>query len=146
MKIAIGSDHAGFEAKEKVREHLAKAGHEVADLGTKGLDSVDYPDFARAVAEAVAGGRAERGVLICGTGIGMSITANKVRGVRAAVVHDEFTAEVARRHNDANVVCAGARVLPAERLVSVVDVFLGSPFDGGRHERRVAKINEADRC
>lgn len=146
MKIAIGSDHAGFEAKEKVREHLAKAGHEVADLGTKSLDSVDYPDYARAVAEAVAGGRAERGVLICGTGIGMSITANKVRGVRAAVVHDEFTAEVARRHNDANVLCTGARVLPAERIVSVTDVFLRSPFDGGRHERRVQKINETDRC
>jgi ribose 5-phosphate isomerase B len=145
MKIAVGSDHAGFEAKEKLRLHLAKLGHEVLDAGTKSLESCDYPDFAVAVARAVASREAERGVLVCGSGIGMSIAANKVAGVRAAVVTDELAAEMCRRHNDANVLCLGARVTPAERMASLAEIFLKTAFEGGRHERRVAKISDAEK-
>ena len=140
MKIAIGADHAGFSSKEELKKAIAASGHEVADLGTESEASVDYPDFARAVAEAVAGGKADRGVLVCGTGIGMSMTANKVPGIRAAVVTDAYTAEMSRRHNDANVLCMGARVLDPERMKEYLGIFLHTPFDGGRHARRVEKI------
>jgi ribose 5-phosphate isomerase B len=141
MKIAIGSDHAGFLAKEELRKFLAAAGHEVVDLGTKDEQSVDYPDYAKLVAEQVAAGKAERGVLVCGTGIGMSITANRVAKVRAALVTDEFTAEMSRKHNDANVFCAGARVVATEKMKALLDLWLKTAFEGGRHARRVEKMS-----
>ena len=140
MKIALGADHAGFASKQQIKEQLARAGHEVCDCGTQGEASVDYPDFAKLVAFAVAEGRAERGVLVCGTGIGMSITANKVDGIRAAKCNDPYEARMARAHNDANVVCLGARVLDASVMAEVVREFLATPFEGGRHARRVDKI------
>jgi ribose 5-phosphate isomerase B len=140
MKIAIGSDHAGFRAKEALRASLEAAGHQVEDVGTKSEDSCDYTDFSFAVAERVAKGTVERGVILCGTGIGSSIAANKVHGVRAALVHDGFTAEMSRRHNDANVLVLGARVLAEERIKDLARVWLETPFDGGRHEKRLGKI------
>jgi ribose 5-phosphate isomerase B len=140
MKIAIGADHAGFAAKEEIRTVLKALGHAVLDLGTTGEASVDYPDFAEKVARAVVSGEAERGVLICGTGIGMSIAANKVPGIRAAVVSDEKTAALSRQHNDANVFCAGARVTPVVKIAESLKVFLQTPFEGGRHQNRVNKI------
>ncbi|MEK7467304.1 MAG: ribose 5-phosphate isomerase B [Planctomycetota bacterium] len=140
MKIAIGSDHAGFRAKEALKGSLVSAGHQVEDLGTKSEDSCDYTDFSFAVAERVAKGGAERGVILCGTGIGSAIAANKVKGIRAALVHDGFTAEMSRRHNDANVLVLGARVLAEERIKDLAKIWIETPFDGGRHERRVGKI------
>ncbi|HEX5010461.1 MAG TPA: ribose 5-phosphate isomerase B [Planctomycetota bacterium] len=140
MKIAVGADHAGFATKEHVKAALVRAGHEVHDCGTQGEASVDYPDYARLVAQAVAEGRAERGVLVCGTGIGMSITANKVDGIRAAKCNDPYEARMARAHNDANVVCVGARVIDASVLDEVVREFIATLFEGGRHARRVEKM------
>jgi ribose 5-phosphate isomerase B len=140
MRIAIGSDHAGFQAKEELKKFLASKGHEVVDLGTKDESSVDYPDFAKAVAEQVAHGKAQRGVLVCGTGIGMCMTANRVPKVRAALVTDEFTTEMSRKHNDANVFCAGARVLATEKIKSLLELWLKTEFEGGRHAKRVEKI------
>lgn len=145
MKIAIGADHAGFETKEKLKAHLAKAGHEVLDLGTTSLESCDYPDPAAKVATLVAKGEAEKGVLVCGSGIGMSIAANKVAGARAALATDEFHAAMARRHNDANVICVGSRVHAPEALARFVDRFLATPFEGGRHKDRVEKIGRLER-
>jgi ribose 5-phosphate isomerase B len=144
MKVALGADHAGPEAKAFLSSRLREAGHDVQDLGTNGPESVDYPDFAKKVAGAVAGGGADRGVLICGTGIGMCMSANKVRGIRAALVHDEYTVRMSRAHNDANLVCLGARVLPKERIADLVILFLESPFEGGRHARRVKKIMDIE--
>ena len=143
MKIALGSDHAGFAAKERLKGELTRAGHEVCDCGTQGEASVDYPDYARLVAHAVAEGRAERGVLVCGTGIGMSITANKVDGIRAAKCNDPYEARMARAHNDANIVCLGARVVDASVMDEVVRDFLVTPFEGGRHAMRVEKMMAA---
>lgn len=140
MKIALGADHAGVEAKRRLADLLRREGHEVADLGTQGEDSVDYPDFAQAVARAVAGGSAPRGILVCGTGIGMSIAANKVPGVRAAKCNDPLEARLARAHNDANVLCLGARVTDLSVMEEMVREFLATPFEGGRHARRVAKM------
>jgi RpiB/LacA/LacB family sugar-phosphate isomerase len=140
MKVSIGADHAGAEAKDALAAALKERGHEVVDRGTHGGASVDYPDFAAQVARDVSGGAAERGILVCGTGIGMAMAANKVAGIRAAVCHDEFTARMARRHNDANVLCLGARVLPSSRIAELSLQFLDEPFDGGRHARRVEKI------
>ena len=140
MKIAIGADHAAFAEKAAVREHLKAAGHEVHDLGTDTEASCDYPDFAYLVARAVANGEAERGLLVCGTGVGMAMTANKVPGVRAAVCESAQTVEMTRRHNDANVLCLGARVLPLEQITALTDLFLATDFEGGRHARRVGKI------
>jgi ribose 5-phosphate isomerase B len=140
MKIALGADHAGVQAKQQLGEALRRAGHEVSDLGTQGEASVDYPDFAQAVARAVAEGRAERGVLVCGTGIGMCISANKVEGIRAAKVNDVYEAKMARQHNDANVICFGARVIDPSVMDESVRVFLETPFEGGRHARRVEKM------
>jgi ribose 5-phosphate isomerase B len=134
------SDHAGVAAKAAVRAHLEAGGHEVLDLGTATEASVDYPDFAASGARAVASGKAERGVFFCGSGIGVSIAANKVRGVRAALVHDESGAEMSRRHNDANVLCLGARTTSPETIARLVDLWLATPFEGGRHQRRVEKI------
>jgi ribose 5-phosphate isomerase B len=138
--IAIGSDHAGFQLKSLVADILRAAGIAVEDLGTDDVSSVDYPDFAHRVAAAVAGGTAERGVLICGTGIGMSMAANRHPGVRAALCHDAYTAEMARRHNDANVLCLGARVVGEGVAEQVLRIFLETPFEGGRHQRRVDSI------
>ena len=140
MKIAIASDHAGIEAKAFVSAELAKAGHLVADLGPADAKSVDYPDYALKVSRAVAAGEAERGILICGTGIGMSMAANKVQGIRAAVCHDEFTSRMSRMHNDANVLCMGARLLANHRMADLAAIFLSTAFEGGRHCGRVGKI------
>lgn len=144
MKIAIGSDHAAFQVKEGLKQRLGGLGHEVVDLGTKSEESCDYPDFAEAVARTVGEGRADRGVLVCGTGIGMSIAANKVAGVRAALVTDALTSEMSRRHNDANVFCAGARVLTPEKIGEYLEIWLTTPFEAGRHERRVDKLKKLD--
>jgi ribose 5-phosphate isomerase B len=138
--IVIASDHAGFELKARVIELLKGAGHEVRDLGPADSSPVDYPDFAHRVAGAVASGEAERGVLICGTGIGMSMTANRHPGVRAALCHDAFTAEMARRHNDANVLCVGGRSTGVGVAEQVVRIFFETPFEGGRHQRRTERI------
>jgi ribose 5-phosphate isomerase B len=140
MKIAVGSDHRGYEVKRRLVALLQQMGHEVLDVGPVGKDSVDYPDFAFEVARAVGDGRAERGILACGTGIGMCIAANKVKGVRAAPCHDSITAEMSRRHNDANVLCLSADLLGEELIERMVRIWLETPFEGGRHARRVEKI------
>ena len=140
MKIAIGSDHAGYEVKESLKQMLASEGCEVVDVGTDGTDSCDYPDFAHRLGKAVSSGESEKGILICGTGIGMCIAANKVPGVRAALVTDAFTTEMSRRHNNANVFCAGARVLSLDMIEDCLKLWLKTPYEGGRHERRVGKI------
>ena len=140
VRIAVGSDHAGFDLKGQLAAHLVEAGHEIEDLGTHGRASVDYPDFGAAVARAVASGSAELGVACCGTGIGISIAANKVRGVRAAVVHDVSSARLARAHNDANVVCFGSRLLGPVVAIDALDAFLAARFEGGRHLQRIDKI------
>ena len=141
MRIAVGSDHAGFALKSLIVDHLAAAGHDVLDLGTdSGEVSVDYPVYGAAVGRAVAAGRAERGVCVCGTGIGIGIAANKVPGIRAAVVHDSTTASLARRHNDANVACLGERTTGTAEAVDAVDTFFSTGFDGGRHQRRIDEI------
>ncbi len=142
MKIAIASDHAGFRAKEELKKFLAGMGHEVTDFGTFSEDSCDYSDFAFKVAKAVASGEAERGILICGTGIGMSIAANKVKRVRAAVCWNRETAKLSREHNDANVLCLGARMLGIEEIKEIAKAWLSAEFEKGRHERRVRKIRE----
>jgi ribose 5-phosphate isomerase B len=140
MKIAIGSDHRGYEAKRRILPLLQQLGHEVLDLGPQGSGSVDYPDFAFEVARAVGEGRVDRGILICGTGIGMCIAANKVPGVYAAPCHDSVTAEMCRRHNNANVLCLSADLLGDELIARMVRIFLETEFEGGRHARRVEKI------
>ena len=140
MKIAIGSDHRGYEVKRRIATLLQRLGHEVLDLGTMGPESVDYPDYAFQVALAVSEGRVDRGILICGTGIGMCIAANKVHGVRAAPCHDSITAEMSRRHNDANVLCLSADLLGEELIDRMVRIWLDTEFESGRHARRVEKI------
>ncbi|MEO6119266.1 MAG: ribose 5-phosphate isomerase B [Terriglobales bacterium] len=145
MKIAIGADHAGFELKEKVKKYLVKHGVEVEDLGTNSSESVDYPDYAAKVAHEVAAGRVTHGVLVCGSGIGMAITANKVAGVRAASATTEQEAQLSREHNDANVIAIGARLMKDDQAIKVVDTFLKSSFAHGRHEARVAKIEMIER-
>jgi ribose 5-phosphate isomerase B len=140
MKIAIGSDHRGYETKRRLVSFLQRLGHEVQDMGTDGSDSVDYPDFAFMVAQSVSEGKVDRGILICGTSIGMCIAANKVKGVRAAPCHDSITAEMSRRHNDANVLCLSADLLGEELIERMVRIWLETEFEGGRHARRVEKI------
>jgi ribose 5-phosphate isomerase B len=140
IRIAVGSDHAGLELKDHLAKWLAERGATVIDCGTKTLESVDYPDFARVVSEAVLAGNAERGLLVCGTGIGMSIAANRHRGIRAAACSDTFSARMARAHNDANVLCVGARVVGKGLAEDLVSAFLDSEFEGGRHVRRVEKL------
>jgi ribose 5-phosphate isomerase B len=140
MRIAIGSDHRGYDVKRRIVPVLQQLGHEVADLGPAGHESVDYPDFAFQVALAVSEGRADRGILICGTGIGMCIAANKVKNVRAAPCHDSITAEMSRRHNDANVLCLSADLLGEELIDRMVRIWLETEFESGRHARRVEKI------
>lgn len=143
MKIAIGSDHAGFELKEKLKAWLSEKGHEVTDLGTNSTESVDYPDFGFAVGKAVAERHAERGVLACGTGIGICIAANKVKGVRCGTPNDLFATRLMREHNDANVISFGARQVAAPLAEAMLELFLSTPFAGGRHTRRVEKLNAA---
>ena len=140
MKIAVGSDHRGFEVKRRIITVLQQMGHEVIDVGPQGRESVDYPDYAFQAALAVSEGRAQRGVLICGTGIGMCIAANKVKGVRAAPCHDSITAEMSRRHNDANVLCLSADLLGEELIERMLRIWLETDFESGRHARRVEKI------
>jgi ribose 5-phosphate isomerase B len=141
MKIAIASDHRGFEVKKRLVALLQRLGHEVADLGTDSGDSCDYPDFAFKAALEVGEGRCDRAVLWCGTGLGMCIAANKVRNVRAAPCHDRITAEMSRRHNDANVLCLSAHLLGDELVEQMVKIWLETPFEAGRHARRVEKIS-----
>jgi ribose 5-phosphate isomerase B len=140
MKIAVGSDHRGYDVKRRVVVLLQTLGHDVTDYGPAGSESVDYPDYAFQVAGAVRDGRVERGILICGTGIGMCIAANKVPGVRAAPCHDSITAEMSRRHNNANVLCLSADLLGDELIDRMVRIWLETDFEGGRHARRVDKI------
>ncbi len=140
MRVFIGSDHAGFRLKEAIKPYLIERGFEVHDVGTDSEESVDYPDYAAKVAKAVADGEADRGVLICGTGIGMEMAANKVKGVRAAMVTDPELARMMRAHNDANVLTLGGRYLDEETAKEILDVFFDTEFEGGRHQRRVDKI------
>jgi ribose 5-phosphate isomerase B len=141
--IVMASDHAGFELKELLKGDLQAAGHDVLDLGVSSTASVDYPDYGRALAEAIRDGRAGRGVLVCGTGIGIAIAANREPTVRAAVVHDATSARLTRQHNDANVMAVGARLIGTEVARDCLRVFLDTPFDGGRHAGRVAKLSRS---
>lgn len=145
MRIALASDHAGYAEKERLKTVLTELGVDFDDLGPASADSVDYPDYARKVAEQVAQGRAEQGLLVCGSGTGMAITANKVHGVRAAVAWSEETARLARQHNDANVLALGARTTPPAEIPKIVRAWFGTDFEGGRHAARVAKICEVER-
>ncbi len=138
--VAIAADHGGFELKATLSADLRARGYEVLDFGTNSGDSVDYPDYAEMVAEAVRAGRAGRGVLICGSGIGMSIAANRFPGIRAALVHDNLSARLCRQHNDANVLCLGGRLIGPEVARDCLTAFLDTPFEGGRHARRVGKL------
>ncbi|TWU25866.1 ribose 5-phosphate isomerase B [Bythopirellula polymerisocia] len=145
MKIAIGSDHRGYHLKEKLAAILRSKGHEVEDVGTDVTESVDYPDFAAIVGRKVSEQSADRGILICGTGIGMAITANKFPHVRAAPITDEVTAEISRRHNDLNVLCLPADMLSPRMVERMVEVWIETDFEGGRHSRRVDKITEIEK-
>jgi ribose 5-phosphate isomerase B len=144
MKIAIGSDHAGFPVKEDLKKALAARGHDVLDVGTHSIERTDYPDYAHLVGKAVAGGRAERGILVCATGIGVCIAANKVPGVRAALPYSEETARLSRAHNDSNVLCLGGRTMDMDLATKMLDAWLATPFDGGRHKPRVDKLEKID--
>jgi len=143
--IAIATDHGGLETKEAIKALLESEGHAVLDLGTMSDDSVDYPDYAEKLATALARGDAERGVLICGTGIGMSISVNKFPGIRGALVHDEFTARMSREHNDANVLIMGGRILSLDVARTLLKIWLETPFEGDRHQRRLDKITEIEK-
>jgi ribose 5-phosphate isomerase B len=145
MRVAVGSDHAGFELKELVESMLADAGHEVTDVGTDSDESTDYPLHAEAAARLVADGAAERAVLVCGSGVGVSIVANKIDGVRAVNAHDPDEAEMSRRHNDANVLALAGRRLSADDARPIVERFLETEFEGGRHQRRVDQITAVER-
>jgi len=141
ITVAVGADHAGVALKAALRQALEEAGHSVLDMGTQGAESVDYPDFGQAVAEAVNAGRARYGVLVCGTGIGISIAANRVPGIRCALVHDATGARLSREHNDANVIAFGARMTGPEPALEALRAFLATPYAGGRHDRRVLKLS-----
>jgi ribose 5-phosphate isomerase B len=144
-RIVVGSDHAGFRAKETIKNYLQAAGYPVEDVGTHSEESMDYPDYAKAVGERVAGGSDSLGVLVCATGIGVSIAANKVEGIRAALAHDSLTARRAREHNDANVIALGGKVVGEDEAIAIIQEFLAAQFAGGRHQRRVDKVTEMDR-
>lgn len=144
-RIAIGSDHAGFELKERIKQFLRKRGEIVADYGTDSCESNDYPDYGKKVAKSVASGKDGLGILICGTGIGMSIVANKVSGVRAALVQDQFAAQMAREHTDANLLVLGARIVDFELAPKLVEIWLDSEFQGDRHQRRIDKISQLEK-
>lgn len=145
MKLALGCDHGGLELKEAVKAHLEERGYEVLDCGTFTKESCDYPDFGRAAAEAVASGECERGIVICTTGIGISIAANKVRGIRCALLSDLMSAELTRRHNDTNMMALGQGVVGEKLALAIVDKWLETEFEGGRHRRRVDMVNALDR-
>jgi ribose 5-phosphate isomerase B len=145
MKIAIAADHAGFVLKEQLRRRLAQEGHEVVDFGINSTESCDYPDFAQSVGRDVGQGRSDRGILVCSTGIGMAMAANKMAGVRAAPAQSEDEVRMTREHNDANVLTLGAKYLDEERAIDLIHVFLKTEFSGGRHARRVAKIAQLER-
>ena len=140
MRVAIGSDHGGFLLKEEIKRYLAEVGIDHQDFGTFSVESVDYPDITEAVAEAVVGGLYERGIIICGTGIGVSMAANKIDGIRAALCHDAFSAQMSREHNNANILTMGERVIGPGLARLIVEIWLKTEFAGGRHERRVEKI------
>jgi len=140
MRIAIASDHRGYAAKENIKRILLQMGHEARDFGTDSDHSTDYPDFVPPVCEAVRSGKADRGMLLCGSGIGMCMTANKIGGIRAALCHDELTAEMSRRHNDANVLCMGGDLLGEGIMRRIVEIWMSTDFEGGRHDRRVKKM------
>ena len=144
MKIIIGSDHGGFELKEIIREYILKKGIEVQDVGVFSADSVDYPDYAKKVGDEVKAGQGNLGILICGTGIGMSIAANKIKGIRCALCNDVYTAKMARGHNDANVLAIGGRVVGKGVALMIIDTFLNSNFEGGRHNTRISKIRDME--
>jgi ribose 5-phosphate isomerase B len=144
MRIIVGSDHRGYQVKQKIIDLVRRLGHEVLDEGTDGGASVDYPDIAAHVGSMVSKGEVDRGILICGTGIGMSIAANKFSGVRAAPCHDDLTAEMSRRHNDLNVLCLSADMLGEKLIDRMVEIWLSTPFEGGRHARRVEKIADLE--
>jgi ribose 5-phosphate isomerase B len=144
-RIAIGSDHAGFPVKEAIRKYLEGAGYAVDDEGTSSEDSVDYPDYGKAVGERVAAKRDDLGIVVCGSGIGISIAANKVPGIRAALAHNVLTAQLAREHNDANVLALGARIVTPAAALEMVQTFLTTPYAGGRHQRRLDKISQIER-
>jgi ribose 5-phosphate isomerase B len=144
MKIAIGADHAGFVLKDEIAAQLRTAGHQVQDFGTNSAVSTDYPDYAGTVGQAVAGGAADRGILVCASGVGMSIAANKIHGVRAALGTSADEVHFTRAHNDANVLTLGARYTPADTAAQLVQTFLETPFEGGRHQRRVDKITQLE--
>ncbi len=144
MKIALAADHGGYPLKEELKKHLEKRGMEYEDMGTYSTDSVDYPDYALKAAEAVAAGKFDFGVVICGTGIGISIAANKVPGIRCALCHDTFSARMTRMHNDANMLAFGARVIGPGLMCDIVDAFFGASFESGRHALRVEKIRKIE--
>jgi len=145
MKIALGADHGGYRLKDEIKKWLESAGHEVVDLGCHCEDSVDYPDYALPVCEQVAGGAADRGILVCGTGIGMSIAANKIPNIRCALVHDVFSAKATREHNDSNVLAMGARVIGPGLALEIVKTWINTEFSGdARHENRIGKIRSLE--
>lgn len=144
MKIAIGADHAGFDVKEKIKQQLAEMKLDVVDLGTNSTDSVDYPDFGAKVGRFVADGAADEGIVVCGSGIGICIAANKIHGVRAAQAWNEETARLARQHNDANVLSIGARVLPEDEIPKIINAWFNAKFEGGRHQSRINKITNLE--
>ena len=144
--IALGADHGGFEIKESIRNFFDKTGIKYIDFGTYDTKSVDYPEFAKKVAASVNSNESRLGILCCGTGIGISIAANKIHGIRAAVCTNEFCAEMARRHNNANILCLGGRVIDSDTAIKLSEIFLNTPFDGGRHQKRIDQISQIEGC
>ncbi len=140
MKLVLASDHGGYELKEEIKKHLQEKGYDFEDIGTHSTESVDYPEYGRAAAEMIAQGKADKGILCCGTGIGISLAANKVKGIRCANVSDTFSAKMSRAHNDANMLSLGGRVVGVGLALEIVDAWLNTEFEGGRHQRRVDKI------
>lgn len=146
MKIALSADHAGFELKEKIYKHLIDKGHSVTDFGTYSRESIDYPEFAYVASKSIVEHNNELGILICGSGVGVSITANKVKGIRAANCFNKEMASLARKHNNANVICFGARFIEPEQAIAMADIFISTEFEGGRHKVRVDKIHDLTGC
>ena len=144
MKLSVAADHRGYQAKERMKALLTELGHEAQDFGTDSSKPCDYPDYAYPAAKMVVEGKAERGIFFCGTGIGMSLAANKVRGIRAALCHDEVTVDMARRHNNANILCLPADQLGEKQMAQIIRIFLETPFDGGRHLRRIRKLGKIE--
>ncbi len=141
MKIALAADHGGFEMKNKIAQYLKSKNFDVVDLGTNSADSVDYPDFAQKVVQKLLKGEADLGILVCGTGIGISIAANRHKGIRAALLYDDYVAKVAKEHNNANVLCFGGRTMKIDDVLKRIDIFLDAKYEGGRHDRRLCKLD-----